>query len=109
MANAESRAPRAPQITVEVAYARPDEQALVRCRVPMGTTARQAVDASGLLAQFADIDPETMDLGVFAQPVSHDYVVCDGERIEIYRPLTISPTEARRLRALAKRKRGESG
>lgn len=48
--------------------------------------------------------PAEIAVGVFGQLVALDYVLAEGDRVEVYRPLTISPAERRRQRA-AQRKR----
>ena len=37
--------------------------------------------------------------GVYAKKVGQDYQLQEGDRLEFYRPLLLSPKEARRLRA----------
>ena len=46
----------ADSINVEVNYALPYRQELVRLTLPAGATVREAVDASGLLQKYPDID-----------------------------------------------------
>lgn len=87
---------------VEVAYAEPSAQVVVPLRVARGTTARDAVLASGLLARFPGIDLDRGGLGVFGVRVEPGHVLRDGDRVEIYRPLTVDPKEARRRRAQRK-------
>lgn len=50
--------------------------------------------------KIGDIVPDlsVVSFGVFSKPVTLDYLIQNGDRIEIYRPLKISPMEARRLR-----------
>lgn len=84
---------------VEVAYARPDRQRLVRVELAAGATARDAVRASGLVDEFPEIDIERAPLGVFGRACSGETVLRAGDRVEIYRPLQIDPKEARRKRA----------
>lgn len=52
------------------------------------------------MLKISDIVPDLFaaSYGVFSKPVSLDYLIQNGDRIEIYRPLKISPMEARRLR-----------
>ena len=45
-----------PTIVVEVAYALPAKQKLISLTVPVGTTALQAVEQSGILRDFPEID-----------------------------------------------------
>lgn len=85
---------------IEVIYALPDRQELVSLDMPEGSTALQAVEASGLLAKFPDIEPGGRNkLGVFAKLVKPDTVLRERDRVEIYRPLIADPKEVRRQKA----------
>jgi uncharacterized protein len=86
-------------IDIEVAYATPRRQAVVRLRLPPGTTLRQAVERSGLLAEFPEISLESCKLGVFGRPRKAGDLLEAGDRVEIYRPLIADPKQARRARA----------
>lgn len=86
-------------ITVEVACALPRQQVLLEIQVPRGTTAREAVQRSGIGAAFPELDVEQADLGVFGKVVKPDQELRPGDRVEVYRPLIADPKEARRLRA----------
>jgi len=46
-------------IRVEVVHAKPDRQLLVEVQVPKGTTVRDAIEASGILESFPEIDVES--------------------------------------------------
>jgi len=85
--------------SVEVAYAQPDAQELIKLRLPPGTTVLEAVEASGLAERFPEIDLNQLDAGVFSKPVSSDAMLRAGDRVEIYRKLKLNPKEQRRLRA----------
>lgn len=86
-------------ITVEVAYARPDRQEILRLAVRAGTTAIQAVHKSGIVEIFPEIEPGKNRLGVFGKLVKDDTELREGDRVEIYRPLKADPKEVRRQRA----------
>jgi uncharacterized protein len=87
-------------ITVEVAYALPDQQKLIALQVPAGTTALQAAQQSGITEYFAELDVGQAPMGIFGKAVdAASYVLAAGERIEIYRPLLIDPKENRKARA----------
>jgi uncharacterized protein len=87
-------------IMVEVAYALPERQAILRLQVPSGTTAREAVQRSAISTQFPDAAVERCPLGIFGKAVPDGQVLEAGDRVEIYRPLIADPKEARRARAL---------
>lgn len=80
-------------LSIEVAYALPEEQAIFALRVAPGTTAAQAV------AQVADRLPAetvTDDLGIFGRRIKADQPLREGDRVELYRPLTADPKVVRR-------------
>jgi putative ubiquitin-RnfH superfamily antitoxin RatB of RatAB toxin-antitoxin module len=97
-------------IDVEVAYALPERQALIRISVPAGTTALEAARRSGLEERFPGLTlSEDSRLGIFGQLVPPDQELSAGDRVEIYRPLLADPKEVRRARAARSReqKRGD--
>jgi len=88
-------------INIEVIYALPQRQPLVRMQLPLGTTVKQAVEQSGLLQKFPEIDLAQNKLGVYAKLVKPDVQLRDYDRVEIYRPLIADPKEVRKQRAAA--------
>ena len=86
-------------LEVEVVYARPEQQVLIQLSVSGGSTARDAIIRSNILSDVPGLDLETLAVGIFARRVTLDYILKTGDRVEIYRPLTMSPVEARRWRA----------
>ena len=85
---------------IEITYALPDRQELIVVDLPEGATVIQAVEASGLLEKYPDIDPGGVNkLGVFAKLAKADAVLRDRDRVEIYRPLIADPKEVRRQKA----------
>jgi len=97
--------PQTGSIEIEVACAWPEKQIIRSLRVPVGTTARQALRLSGLTDELMarniarDVNIDTVTLGVFGRVVADPYVPCAGERIEVYRPLRRDPREARKKRS----------
>ena len=85
-------------IEVEVAYAEPQRQLLRRITLPAGATVADAITASGLEAEL-QIDASELAVGVWSKPVTRDAPLASGDRVELYRPLTADPKEARRRRA----------
>ena len=86
-------------IWVEVAYARPDSQALLKIQVRQGTTLETAIKASGILERYPEIVLADDRVGIFGKPLRLTDPVKAGDRIEIYRTLNIDPMAARRIRA----------
>jgi len=83
-------------IEVEVAYATPEKQLILKVEVPAGTTAAEAVRLSGIEEHFPDIVLGGNPLGIFGKKVKPARELASGERVEIYRPLTADPKVIRR-------------
>ena len=86
-------------IRVEVAYALPDRQEIIAIDVAEGCSIREAIEASGILQRFPDIDISAQGVGIFSKKRELSDILVQGDRVEIYRPLTIDPKEARRAKA----------
>lgn len=87
------------KIYVELVYALPAEQILLKTEVPKGTTIAEAVKLSGILVKFPEIDLEKNKFGIFGKLSKADTVLREKDRVEIYRPLIADPKEIRRKRA----------
>ena len=86
-------------INVEVIYALPERQPLLRIRLAEGATVGDAIRQSGVLEAFPEIDLARNKVGIFSKLVKLDEVLRDRDRVEIYRPLIADPKEVRRKRA----------
>lgn len=87
------------KLHIEVCYALPEEQKLLRIEVAVGTSAAQAVADSGILKFFPEIDTNNLELGIYNVTVENEMLLKDGDRVEIYRPLLADPKEVRKRRA----------
>ena len=86
-------------IRVEVAYARPDKQAVLPVEVPAGATLEQAIVLSRIQEQFPEIELARAEVGVFGKLSRLSATARPGDRIEIYRPLIADPKVVRKQRA----------
>ncbi|MHB1353628.1 MAG: RnfH family protein [Thiobacillus sp.] len=86
-------------LNVEVVYALPAEQPLLKVQLAEGATVEDAIRASGVLEAFPEIDLARNKVGIFSKLVKLDEPVRDRDRVEIYRPLIADPKEVRRKRA----------
>jgi uncharacterized protein len=87
------------EIMVEIAYALPEQQVIIPIRMAEGTTAEEAIKASGIINKFPEIDLGVNKIGVFGKLSKLDAVLRNLDRVEIYRPLIADPKEVRRQRA----------
>jgi putative ubiquitin-RnfH superfamily antitoxin RatB of RatAB toxin-antitoxin module len=83
---------------VTVVWATPQVQDVVALTLPAGATVATAVAVSGLLEAYG-IDPQAARAGIDGRLVGYDTALRNGDRVEICRPLSVDPKEARRLRA----------
>ena len=88
-------------VEVEVVYALPERQLVVRVALVPGLTAGEAVELSGLKREFPAVGEGPLWLGIFGEPVGVERELRPGDRVEIYRALAADPREARRRRAAA--------
>lgn len=63
-----------------------------------GATLIDAVRASGLLERHAGIDLAQARLGIWGRVQPPQTLLRERDRVELYRPLSVDPKEARRLR-----------
>lgn len=78
-------------MNVGVAYADKFKQVWLKLEVPDDSTVRQAIEHSGLLNQFPEIDLEKQKVGIFGKITKLDAKLEEGSRIEIYRVITADP------------------
>ena len=93
---------------VEVAYALEKKQTLLELEVSEGTTLEQAVELSGIIDIYPQIDLTKDKTGIFGKIAKLDAILREKDRVEIYRPLIADPKQVRKERA-AKGKAMRSG
>ena len=81
---------------IGVAYADKYKRTWLKLDVPDGSTVRQAIEHSGLLGQYPDIDLDSQRVGIFGKLTKLEAPVKDGDRVEIYRPITADPETVER-------------
>ena len=94
------------ELNVDVCYALPGEQTIVPVTLPHGATMRDAIERSGLLQRFPELDLSRMKVGVFGKVRALDADVEPGDRVEIYRTLKADPKLARQRRVEKVRNEG---
>lgn len=94
-------------ITVEVVYALPERQRVIALQVEDGCSVLAAAQRSGIEQEFGDIDWNTVALGIFGKVIEQpaQTLLRQGDRIEIYRPLSADPKAVRRQRAQRQREK----
>ncbi len=102
MAPAEPAEPREPTepdtLRIEVVYCPPAGPCqTVALKLPPPVSVLDAVTASQLAARYG-LALSALRLGVWARCREPGSLLRDLDRVEIYRPLTVDPKEARRLR-----------
>jgi hypothetical protein len=90
-------------IHVEVVYALAQEQRLVELVLSDGATVTDALSRIAESAEFADLELNDAAVGIYGRVIKdRAQRLNEGDRLEIYRPLSVDPMTARRLRASRK-------
>ena len=71
-------------------------------------TVEQAIEQSGVLDSFSEIDLKVNKVGIWNKAVKLSEPVRDMDRIEIYRPLIADPKEVRKRRAEKAKEEGRA-
>ena len=85
-------------MNVGVCYAQSDRQLWMRLEVPDDSTIEQAINISGLLKLYPEINLSIQKVGIFGKISTLDTVVKEGDRVEIYRQITVDPQTVQRRR-----------
>lgn len=100
-------------ITIELAYALPDEQTLLRFTVPKNSNIRRGIEQSAILQQYPELqtqwDNDRLVVGIFGKKARLDQRLREKDRIEIYRPLIADPKEVRKRKAAEGKKLKKGG
>lgn len=78
-------------MNIGIVYAKAVKQIWLKLDVPEGSTVLEAIEYSGILKQFPEIELDKQKVGIFGKLTKLDTVLEEGQRIEIYRPITADP------------------
>jgi putative ubiquitin-RnfH superfamily antitoxin RatB of RatAB toxin-antitoxin module len=81
---------------IGIAYALPHRQVWYDMDLPEGSTIKDAIERSGILKQFPDIDLAKQKVGIYNKLSKLDALLQEGDRVEIYRPILCDPKTVRR-------------
>ena len=76
---------------VGIAYSEPAQQLWLRIEVADDSSVQCAIEQSGILAKFPEIDLATHQVGIFGKITQLDTLLKPGDRVEIYRGITADP------------------
>lgn len=96
---ADTGLPASAGVCVTVVRAWPNTLWQRELALPAGATLGDALAACDLGAQWPGFNPWLHGVGVFGLLRPASYVLRDGDRVEMYRPLDFDPMESRRRRA----------
>ncbi len=85
-------------MNVGVVYARAEKQVWLKLEVAEGSSVMDAIETSGILEQFPEIDLSKQKVGIFGKLTRLDTILKEGQRVEIYRPITADAEMAERRR-----------
>ncbi|MFZ4539153.1 RnfH family protein [Propionivibrio sp.] len=76
---------------IGVAYSEAGQQLWLNIEVPDETNVQEAIQRSGVLKQFPQIDLSAQKVGIFGRLVKLDATLKPGDRVEIYRGIIVDP------------------
>jgi putative ubiquitin-RnfH superfamily antitoxin RatB of RatAB toxin-antitoxin module len=85
-------------MNVGVCYAEADRQLWMRLEVPDESTVEEAINLSGVLKLYPEINLTTQKVGIFGKIAALTTTVKEGDRVEIYRQITVDPQTVQRRR-----------
>lgn len=95
------------EVMIEVAYSPgPRQVELQTLTLDAGASVLQALQASQLPVRWPALDLTTVTVGIWGRRTTLAQPLRDGDRVEVYRALTVDPKEARRVRYRAQGDRG---
>lgn len=83
-------------MNVGISYANTDDQVWMRLEVPDESTVKEAIDKSGILERFPEINLDKQKVGVYGKIVKLNTPLKEGDRVEIYRPIIADPDKVPR-------------
>ncbi len=78
-------------MNIGIVYAKAVKQIWLKLDVPEGSTVMEAIEYSGILKQFPEIELDKQKVGIFGKLTKLNTVLEEGQRVEIYRPITADP------------------
>ena len=91
--------PKGSMLTVTLCIDRREVLDTRSLAVPSGTTVGQVIAQSSV-----PLPQAPLLVGIFGQRCELTRVLCEGDRVEVYRPLVVEPKAARRRRAIHREK-----
>lgn len=85
-------------MNVGICYAESDRQLWMRLEVPDSSTIEETINLSGVLKLYPEINLASQKVGIFGKIAPLDTAVKDGDRVEIYRQITVDPQTVQRRR-----------
>lgn len=95
-------------MNIEIVFCASESNCVIESvTLPAGTLVKDVLSYGSLTQQFPDIDFSSLKVGIYSEQVTGERVLKEGDRVEFYRPLVISPMEKRRLLAANRERKGK--
>jgi len=88
-------------MNVSLAFVEGSKQIWQKLDIPEGSTIRQVILISGILDDMPHIDLETHKVGIYGKIAELTDPLKEGDRVEIYRPITADPATVKRRKIVA--------
>ncbi len=95
---ADNRALAKDLIQIEIAFAQPHTATIKSFAIQSGATVQDALTLAAHTVEFAKIPIMNSAVGIYGKRVHVNQLLRNGDRLEIYRSLSVDPKIARRAR-----------
>lgn len=81
---------------VSVVYINEQRQLWQEFEITEHATVQDAIERSGVMKRFPELDTEQLRVGIFGKLTKLDAPLSEGDRVEIYRPIIADPMTVHR-------------
>ena len=85
-------------IAIQVCFASAQNTTMIDVTTKIDSTIREAIEISQILTKHPEVNLDVSKVGIFGKLKSLNTILKQGDRVEIYRPLSVDPMVARRRR-----------
>ena len=83
-------------MNVTVVYVEGSKKLLQKINLSEAVSVKEVIERSELKRKFPHIDINATKVGIFGKITKLDATISDGDRIEVYRPITADPQQQNR-------------
>lgn len=84
-------APPKALISVSVTYANPENPLWFKINIPENSSVEDAIRATDIFIRYPALDLTEIKVGIFGKATELSQILIDGDRVELYQPISVDP------------------